>query len=515
MDIKNEIINRLIEKQAKTPEDLAQIKKDIAKKYKASFPTNVSLLEVYHKKGGKDESILSILKTRPVRSLSGVVNISVLTKPFPCPGECIYCPEEEGAPKSYLTNEPAVMRAVLSEYDPFRQTQMRIKSLGQTGHPTNKIELRVIGATWSYYKEDYRQWFIKRCFDACNKKESASLREAQKRNESSKHRIVCLSIETRPDFINKKEIVKLREYGVTMVELGVQSLSDDVLSFTKRGHQTKETITATKMLKNAGFKVCYQMMMNLPGCTPKEDIATFQELFENPFYRPDFLKLYPCLILKNAPLYELYQKGDYKPFTDKELIETIIEIKKRIIPPYVRIQRLFRDIPVPSIVGSCKISNLREKIQEDERKNNWSCKCIRCREVKGSYDEKEEVFFFREDYEASSGKEIFLSLENKEKTKLFALLRLRITKETDLSVLKDSAILREIRTYGQHISVKEKRTSSPQHKGMGKRLIKEAEEIAKNEFDLKKMTVISGVGVRDYWRKLGYRLRETYMIKSL
>ncbi len=515
MDIRNEIIDKLIQEQAKTPVDLARIKKEVAKKYKTSFPTNVSLLEVYHKKNGKDENILSILKTRPVRSLSGVVNISVLTKPFPCPGECIYCPEEDGAPKSYLTNEPAVMRAVIAKYDPFYQVQMRIKSLEQTGHPTNKIELRVVGATWSYYEEDYREWFIKRCFEACNNNPSKSLAQAQEENEQSEHRIVCLSIETRPDFINKEEVIKLRNYGVTMVELGVQSLSDEVLSLTKRGHRVKATAEATKMLKNAGFKVCYQMMMNLPSCTPTDDIETFRELFENPLYRPDFLKIYPCLILEKTKLHELYQEKKYQPFTDKQLIEAIIEIKKNIIPRYVRIQRLFRDIPVPSIVGSCKISNLREKIKEDEEKGSWKCKCIRCREVKGGYNEEEEVILFREDYEASSGKEIFLSLENKEKTKLFALLRLRVSKETDLSVLESSAIIREIRTYGQHISVKERKITSPQHKGMGKSLVKEAEKIAKEDFNLKKMSVISGVGVRDYWKKLGYHLEDTYMIKDI
>jgi elongator complex protein 3 len=509
MDIKDEIVEKLIKIKAQTREDLERVKKELAKKHKTNFPTNVSLLQAYHKKGEKDEKVANLLKTRPVRSLSGVVNVSVLTKPFPCPGKCIYCPEEKNAPKSYLTNEPAVMRAVLNKYDPLRQVKMRIASLEQTGHPTEKIELRIVGGTWSFYNEKYKKWFIKRCFDACNKETSSSLKKAQKRNETANHRIVCLSIETRPDFITEEEIKKLRRCGVTMVELGVQSLFNDVLKFTKREHNVEDTIKATKILKDAGFKVCYQVMLNLPKSSIKKDIETFKKMFDDPNFRPDFLKIYPCLILKNTSLYELFKEKKHKVYTDKELAETIIEIKKNIIPYYVRIQRLFRDIPIQSISGGCKISNLREKIKEDEKKENWSCKCIRCREVKENYDKKEKAFLYKEEYEASEGKEIFLSFENKERNKLYALLRLRLTKK---SIIKNSAIIREVRTYGKQTKTKERRPDSPQHKGLGKKLVKEAEKIAKKEKT--HIAVISGVGVRDYWKNLGYRLEKTYMVKD-
>ncbi len=510
MTIEEEIIEKLIKEKAQTREDLERVKKDVSKKHKTNFPTNVSLLRVYHKKGKKDEKVANLLKTRPVRSLSGVVNISVLTKPFPCPGKCIYCPEEKNAPKSYLTNEPAVMRAVLSDYDPLRQVRMRISSLEQTGHPTEKIELRIVGGTWSFYEEKYREWFIKRCFDACNKVSSTSLKKAQEKNESAKHRIVCLSIETRPDFITEKEIRKLRRYGVTMVELGVQSLFDDVLDFTKRGHKVKDTIKVTKILKDAGFKICYQMMLNLPKSNILKDIETFKRTFENPDFRPDFLKIYPCLVLKGTPLYKLFKEKKHTVYSDEDLKRAIIEIKKNIIPYYVRIQRLFRDIPIQSIAHGCKISNLRENIKEDEKKNNWRCKCIRCREVKENYDEKEKIFLFKEEYEASEGKEIVLSFENKKRSKLYALLRLRLTKE---SIIRNSAIIREIRTYGQQTKTKERKKDSPQHKGLGKKLVKEAEKIAKKEKT--RIIVISGVGVRDYWKNLGYKLEKTYMTKNL
>ncbi len=515
MDINKEIIKILITENAQTKEDLERAKKSVAKKYQTSFPTNVSLLKVYHKMKGKDKRVLSLLKTRPVRSLSGVVNISVLTKPFPCPGKCIYCPNEKDVPKSYLSNEPAVMRAIINNYHPAKQTAMRIKSLQQTGHPTDKIELRVVGGTWSFYPERYKTWFIKSCFDACNEEKSKTLKEAQEKNEKAKHRIVCLSVETRPDFITKKEVKKLRVLGVTMVELGVQSLSDDVLKYTKRGHSKKATEEATKMLKDAGFKICYQVMLNLPKSTPKEDIKTFQTLFDNSSYRPDFLKMYPCLILKNTKLYSLWKKGEHRVFTNEELINVIVEIKKNIIPYYVRIQRLFRDIPTQSIAGGCKISNLREDVFEKLKEEKILCKCIRCREVKGDYNSEEEVFLFREDYDASEGKEVFLSIENKERSRLFAMLRLRETKNATISVLKKSTIIREIHTYGQHLEIKDKKETSPQHRGLGKRLIKEAERITKEEFGKNKITVISGVGVRGYWRDLGYNLQETYMKKNL
>ncbi len=515
MDIKKEIIEKLIKERPENTKDLERIKKNVAKKHKTSFPTNVDLLKVYHKKGEKDEKIISLLKTRPIRSLSGVVNVSVLTKPFECPGKCIYCPQEKNIPKSYLKNEPAVMRAMLSKYDPEKQVKMRIKSLEQTGHPTGKIELRIVGGTWSFYPEKYKEFFIKKCFDACNEEKSSSLREAQVKNENANHRLVCISIETRPDFITEEEIKKLRFYGVTMVELGVQSLSDEVLSFTKRGHKVKDTIKATKLLKDAGFKICYQVMPNLPKSSLEDDLNTFKRLFEDTSFRPDFLKIYPCLVLKNSPLYSLYKKEKHKVFTDKELKDLTIKIKKEIIPPYVRIQRLFRDIPVQMIEGGCKISNLREKIKEDEARGNWKCKCIRCREVRENYNKKEEVFLFREDYLASEGKEIFLSFENKEKTKLYALLRIRITENQFLPELNNSTIIREIRTYGQQISPQKNNKKSPQHKGLGKKLVEEAEKITINETDKKNIAVISGVGVRSYWKSLGYKLKKTYMIKNL
>ena len=362
----NEItIKYLIKAEIRTLDDLARVKRKVAKSYKIPCSSNIALLKTYHemaknKRIRKSEKIENLLRTRPIRSLSGIVNISVLTESYPCPGKCLYCPQELGIPKSYVSGEPAVERAKRLKYDPYLQAKKRIEMLKAEGHPTDKIELRIVGGTWSFYPKNYQNWFIKRCFEACNEKISKSLKEAQILNEKAKHRIIGLSIETRPDFITVSEIKRLRKLGATMVELGVQSIYDDVLKLNLRGHGIKETILATKLLKDAGFKVLYQMMPNLPGSDLKKDEKMFRELFSDSNFQPDLLKIYPCALLKEAPLYKWWKAGKYKPYTEKQLINLIKEIKKRI-PYYVRIQRITRDIPSQSIVaGPAKISNLRQ-----------------------------------------------------------------------------------------------------------------------------------------------------------
>ncbi len=537
-----QVIKELIKNKVRTLEGLAKTKRGIAKKNKIPCPNNIKLLKAYHelvkrKIIVKSKELEGLLKTRPIRSLSGIVNISVLTKPYSCPGKCLYCPTEKGIPKSYVSGEPAVERAKFLKYDPYLQVQKRIKMLKDEGHSADKIELRIVGGTWSYYFKKYQAWFILRCFQAANQvpsginyaaKENAPLKELkkeQRKNEKAKYRIIGLSIETRPDFINEKEIKWLRELGVTMVELGVQSIYDYVLKINLRGHKVKEIILATKLLKDAGFKVLYQMMPNLPGSSLKKDEKMFEELFLNPDFQPDLLKIYPCAVLKEAPLYKWYLKGKYRPYSEKTLINLIKKIKNKI-PYWIRVQRIIRDIPSEKIVaGPAKISNLHQVILEQIKKEGWKCKCIRCREVRKNYDPKEKIYLFRENYDASGGKEIFLSFENKKRTKLYSLLRFRIpsyiprlTKIKSpliFPILENAAIIREIHTYGQiqPIGKTDSKIISPQHKGLGKKLIKEAEKITMREFDLNKIAVISGTGAREYFRKLGYRLENTYMIK--
>lgn len=506
------IIKELSETKAKTSRDLSFVKRKFAKSEKIECPSNIVLLKAYHdlvnkKRIKEDDNLEKLLRTRPVRSLSGVVNVSVLTKPYDCPGKCIYCPKEINIPKSYLSGEPAVERAKALNYDPYLQMQKRLESLEEGGHPTDKVELRLIGGTWSFYDSDYKEWFIKKCFEACNQKEDKTLKEAQKRNEKSKHRIIGISFETRPDFINSKEIEEMRRLGATKIELGVQSIYDDVLEFNKRGHKIEETIKATKLLRDSGFKIAYQLMLNLPKSNPQRDIEMFKELFNNQNFKPDYIKIYPCALVKEAPLYKLYLKKEYKPYTKEVLIKTIKEIKK-IIPEYVRIERIIRDIPSPLIIeGGAKVSNLRQLIDSSIKKENWSCKCIRCREIK-NIDSKEKVYLYRKDYFANEGKEIFLSFEDKKRKNLYSLLRLRIPENNN------TALIREVHVYGQATPIS-KNGKSTQHKGLGILMIKEAERISLKEFQAKNISIISGVGVRDYYRKkLGYRLKGTYMFKT-
>jgi elongator complex protein 3 len=526
-------------------------KREISKKLKIEFPSNSELLKAYHKlvknKTIKRNNVLEfLLRKRKIRSLSGIVNVSVLTKYFPCPGKCIYCPSEKGIPKSYLKKEPAVQRAILNNFNPYLQVQNRLESLEKIGHPVDKVELRIIGGTWSYYPKKYQTHFITSCFAACNnkinksrnkaKQRIKSLAKEQKINETARHRLVGITIETRPDFINKKEIRRMRRLGVTRVELGVQSIDDNVLKLNKRGHSVEATIKATKLLKDAGFKVSFQMMPNLFGSSFKKDVAMFKELFSNSNFQPDLLKIYPLALLKNTPLYKIYKKKNYKPYSKEKLIKLLIEIKKEI-PFYCRIQRIIRDIPAEYIEeGGVKISNLRELVQKEMKKQGLKCKCIRCREIKNDYSPKEKFYLFRQDYEASGGKEIFLSYESKKQEHLYSLLRLRLPsysairtisdkrnadfslgKKYFISVLRNAAIVREIHTYGQLHSLNKESSilNSPQHKGMGKRLMQEAEKITQKEFGLNKIAVIAGVGVRNYYRKLGYKLVNTYMIKPI
>jgi len=463
-------------------------------------------------------------------------------------------------PKSYLSGEPAAERAKKLKFDPYLQVQKRIESLKKQGHPTDKIELRIIGGTFSFYPSDYKIWFLTNCFAAASQRKKVSkgnwkiLEKEQKINEKAKQRIVGISIETRPDFIDEKEIWNLRRLEVTMVELGIQTIFDDILEKCQRGHGVKEIILATKILKDAGFKVMYQMMPNLPGSNLKRDLECFEEIFEDQHFKPDWLKIYPTVVCKRSELFQIWKKGKYRPYSDKKLINLLIKIKGKL-PHWVRVARLLRDIPAKKIEAGCKVSNLREVVQKEMRKRGLKCKCIRCREIREKYPPSpkasadkviQRLKLFREDYDASGGREIFLSFESIEADKrrlntpinadrkLYAFLRLRIPSQilsrkmtevrpmSTIPVLKEAAIVREIQTYGQMVPLGEK-SLAPQHRGLGKKLIKEAEKIvytefgrsAKKEFKIRKIAVISGVGVRNYWRKLRYKLKDTYMVKKL
>ncbi|MFA5166533.1 MAG: tRNA uridine(34) 5-carboxymethylaminomethyl modification radical SAM/GNAT enzyme Elp3 [Candidatus Paceibacterota bacterium] len=511
-----------IKSQPNTAEDLARFKREFSKKFKLQNISNVSLLSAYHKllKTGKikdNPAIRKLFIKRPVRSLSGIVNISVLTKPYECPGRCLYCPQQSGMPKSYLKGEPAAQRAFDLKFDATKQVAQRLEVLSQSGHATDKIDLRIIGATWSAYPKQYRTKFIRDCFAACNlsKTKVATLAQEQKKNEKAKHRIIGIAVETRPDCIDIKEIKFLRELGVTKVELGVQSIFDNVLELNKRGHLSDKTILATKLLRNAGFKIAYQIMPNLPGSNFCKDLEMFEILFNDSRFQPDFLKIYPLAVLKEAPLYKLWKNKKFKSYTLEELSALLAQIKCSL-PYYVRVERVIRDIPSQYALNeAAKVTNLRQHILEDLKKANKACHCIRCREIKGEKLKENSLELFIEKYQAGEGQEFFLSFENKERTKLISLLRLRLPfGEAILPELKDAALIREVHTYGQQLEVSKKEKSASQHQGLGRKLLEIAEQIAKKN-GYKKIAVISGVGVRDYYRKFDYKLSGTYMIKEL
>ncbi|MBI4341129.1 MAG: tRNA uridine(34) 5-carboxymethylaminomethyl modification radical SAM/GNAT enzyme Elp3 [Candidatus Omnitrophica bacterium] len=482
------------------------------------------------------EPLERILTLNGIRSQSGLATVTVITEPFPCPGRCVYCPTEARAPKSYLTNEPAVMRALRSDYDPYGQVCRRLKALEETGHPTDKIELIIKGGTWSFYPEAYQQTFIQRCVEAANEfaqgsrfkaqdtntslqpsafsLQPGSLADAQQTNETAGCRIIGITIETRPDYVDEAEVRRLRRLGVTRVELGVQSLDEEVLRLIVRDHGTAEVRRATRWLKDAGFKVAYHLMPNLPGATPESDLQTAQALFTEENYQPDTLKLYPCVVIETAELHGWWRQGRYVPYDDETLLELLVEIKRRV-PPHVRIERVIRDIPSTSIEAGCRITNLREAVLRRMRARGLSCRCIRCRQVR---DEAQGHFeLVRRSYPASGGTEIFLSFEDGTADRVASLLRLRIPSSAAaaLPALREAALIRELHTYGRHVPLHGRREDAAQHRGFGARLIQEAERIAKEEFGRRRLAVIAGVGAREYYRRLGYELQETYMVKAL
>ncbi|HDI03115.1 MAG TPA: tRNA uridine(34) 5-carboxymethylaminomethyl modification radical SAM/GNAT enzyme Elp3 [Candidatus Pacearchaeota archaeon] len=447
---------------------------------------------------------------KPTKTISGVTPLAVVIKPKPCNhGTCLYCPSLN-VPQSYTPESPAVMRARLLNYDPYKQVKARLKAFKAMGHPTDKIELIIMGGTFLEYDVDYQYEFVKACYDALNEKPSSDLEKAKELNENSKHRCVALCIETRPDVCGKDEIKRMLEFGTTRVELGVQAIDDKLYELNNRGHTVKDVIDATKMLKDHAFKLGYHIMPGLFGSSFEKDVAMFKEIFENPDFRPDQLKIYPTQVIKGSKLEELYKKGLYKPYSTTELIELLINLKQ-VVPRYCRIMRVMREIPRKYLVAGTIRIDLRNVIAEEMKKRGLKCNCIRCREVGFALREKKKIKFDikikRFVYKASEGKEFFVEAVNSDDL-IFGLVRLRIP-----SYGKE-LLVRELHVYGPAVEIKKREKDKVQHKGLGKQLMREAEKIAEQE-GCKKIKVISGVGVRNYYRALGYELENAYMVKKL
>ena len=465
--------------------------------------------------------ILARLRTKPIRTLSGVAPVTVLTKPFPCPGECIFCPEFVGMPKSYIPDEPGALRAGQLQFDPYLQTALRIRALENIGHSTDKVELLILGGTWSYYQPDYQEWFIRRCLDAMNGEEFATLEEAQRRNETALHRNVGLVIETRPDYVDAAEVTRLRRLGVTKVQIGVQSLDDDILLRNKRGHTVEQTRQAFRLLRAAGFKIHAHWMPNLLGATSESDRADFDRLWDDPALRPDELKIYPCSLIENTELYQHWQCGEYHPYTDEELIDLVADCKTRV-PPYCRINRVMRDIPAGHIVEGSKLSNLRQVVQQTLKARGQACQCIRCREVRGERVDTSKLVLQELAYDTDTTREHFLSFVTSEVGRgrasplLAGFLRLSLpkTKQHYLEEIADVAMIREVHVYGPALEIGEESEGQAQHAGLGTRLIERAVEIAQ-EAGFKRLAVIAATGTRNYYRARGFELGELYMTQEI
>ena len=431
-----------------------------------------------------------------------------MAKPFACPGKCVYCPSSPGAPKSYTIESPAVLRARSCGFDATKQVEIRLKTLAEMGHVRDKIELIIMGGTFLSYPRDYQYDFVRDCYDGLNGITSSTLEEAKKLNESAEHRCVGLCIETRPDFCGEEEIRTMLDFGATRVELGVQTLDDGIHCLTRRGHGVADVASATRLLRDRGFKVYYHWMPGLPGSTPERDLQQSRQLFEDARFRPDGLKLYPTLVVRGSELESWYRDNRYRPYSDDVMIDLLIAIKT-LIPKYVRISRLMRDIPGKFIIAGSRDLALRGTVRKKMGQAGIRCSCTRCREYGHRRRDGLSIgkpYLTRLDYETVGGKEIFLSYEDENET-LFGLLRLRVDGQ--------EPVVRELHIYGPEVPLGGTLEQGAQHHGLGEALLREAETIAREDFKAPRLSVLSGVGAREYYRSLGYRLEGAYMVKEL
>lgn len=483
-----------------------------------------------------DARLLERLRMKPVRTLSGVTTVTVLTKPYPCPGKCIFCPTDIRMPKSYLPDEPGAMRGLEHDFDPFAQVVSRITALENLGHPTEKLELLILGGTWSAYRRDYQEWFVRRCFDAMNdplgqssagedaepegrgdgaaRDEHHLLLDAQARNETAPHRNVGLVIETRPDEITPDEVRWLRHLGVTKVQMGAQSLDDRILGLNQRGHDVECTRRATALLRAAGFKVVLHWMPNLHGATPDTDRQDFARLWTG--FCPDEIKIYPNQLLANAELHEYWLRGEFRPYTTGELIDLLADIKPTI-PRYARVNRVIRDIPSTNVVEGNRRTSLRQDVHAELRRRGTRCQCVRCREVRGEQVAAAALELHDLVYAADSSEEHFLSFDTTD-DRLAGFLRLSLpnvdAQTVGIADLEGAALIREVHVYGQSLPVGAEKLGAAQHAGLGSRLMERAEAIARDA-GFESIAVISAVGTRHYYLERGFTRGELYLVKSL
>ncbi|CAE1170736.1 ELP3 [Acanthosepion pharaonis] len=526
-----DIINQLIQAHIQKKDvNLNSIKGKSASKYGlASQPRLVDIIAAVPQQYKK--ALVPKLKAKPVRTASGIAVVAVMCKPHRCPhiamtgNICVYCPggpdsDFEYSTQSYTGYEPTSMRAIRARYNPYLQTRHRIEQLKQLGHSVDKVEFIVMGGTFMCLSEEYRDFFIRNLHDALSGQTSSSVEEAVKYSEKSRTKCIGITIETRPDYCLRKHLSDMLSYGCTRLEIGVQSVYEDVARDTNRGHTVKAVCESFHMSKDAGFKVVSHMMPDLPNVGLDRDIEQFIEFFENPAFRPDGLKLYPTLVIRGTGLYELWKTGRYKSYPPSTLVDLVARILA-LIPPWTRVYRVQRDIPMPLVSSGVEHGNLRELALARMKDLGTQCRDVRTREV-GIQEihhkvKPYEVELIRRDYVANGGWETFLSYEDPEQDILIGLLRLRkCSEDTFRPELKGGcSIVRELHVYGSVVPVHARDVAKFQHQGFGMLLMEEAERIAKEEHGSQKIGVISGIGTRNYYRKIGYELEGPYMTKML
>ncbi|MBZ3936043.1 tRNA uridine(34) 5-carboxymethylaminomethyl modification radical SAM/GNAT enzyme Elp3 [Methanimicrococcus blatticola] len=557
-DACREILLSAVAGEFETEKDLAKMKKKVCKKYGLStLPSNGDIIL----RGTPDEqkAVRDVLQRKPVRTISGVAVIAAMTSPAPCPhGKCLPCPGGPDSafesPQSYMGREPAAMRAFEFRFDPYAQVSSRLKQLNTIGHDVSKAELIIMGGTFSARSVDYQEWFVKRCLEAMNDHDAAvsesgipvwraevpsydsadstysfiPLEDVQKANETAYVRNVGMTLETRPDWAKEEHIDEFLKIGGTKVELGVQSVFEDVLLKMNRGHTVRETADANRRLRDSAFKVGFHMMPGLFDTDFDRDLEGFKTLFENPDFKPDYLKIYPTLVTEGTELCKMWQNNEYRPLDDENGPELVSKIKA-ILPKWTRLQRIQRDIPADQILAGIQKSNVRQEAEKLLHARGEKCKCIRCREVghnilKGNPPSPENIHLLVEKYDCCGGLENFISFEDLKADVLVGFIRLRFPNAPHRSELKNTALIRELHVYGSLTPLGETadtlsapladKNRSWQHRGYGKELIQKAEEIAADG-GYEKISIISGIGVREYYRKYGYEFDGTYMTKKL
>ncbi|PSG99612.1 MAG: tRNA uridine(34) 5-carboxymethylaminomethyl modification radical SAM/GNAT enzyme Elp3 [Nanohaloarchaea archaeon SW_4_43_9] len=519
--ISRTIIEEIEKEEIESKDMIEKRKKELCRETSFNgMPKNSDILKFVEEKEKKAQEML---KTKPMRTISGIANVAIMARPAPCGGGCIYCPKGKDAPQSYTGKEPATRRAIRNDYDPFEQVHDRLGQYEKNGHSIDKSKLIIMGGTFPFQDPDYQREFMKRAFDGLNTyrdgKETDSLEEAKVQNETAEVRNVGITFETRPDICETEHIDRILDLGGTRTEMGVQTVFDETHELTNRGHGMEPVIEATQRLKNAGFKVAYHLMLGLPGEGYEQDIEKFRKTFNDSDLQPDEVKIYPCEVIQGTELYRRYEEGEFDPIDDEEAKERLKEVQKNHIPPHVRIKRVMRDIPSTEVDAGPQLTNMRQMALQELRSEGERCRCIRCREVghvKRTHDlepEEKNIELVERDYEASGGHEYFLSFEDTENDIILGFTRLRAPPESFRAEIdEDTLIVRQLKVMGSATDIGNE--GDVQHRGYGTQLMKKAEDKAR-EIGRDKVVVISAVGTREYYRKFDYEKEGPYMVKEL